>query len=226
MIDFVQFLLVAMRLPEPLNRQFCNRLLRMSAGPPMGNRQRKKRRSARPRHLQDASFVNELGRTRRRMRRHCGPQTRWRYRRLCWRKSSTSWSARARSSPTCPKSSSPSRLDGRRAWFWNQRFRLLPHTHTWLSGRILSASTPRSLFFQLSPFGILPNHVYWSSYFNTSYEVKTRTHQKYSVEAPNPLETSSGSNHHKRPLQVILDTGATCSMGEVDPLTCLNNQFW
>ena len=57
----------------------------------MGNWQRKRRRSARPRHLQNASFVNEP----RRQRRRIAAPLRTPVRRRCKIEPSTSWSARA-----------------------------------------------------------------------------------------------------------------------------------
>ena len=84
-----------------------------------------------------------------------GPNTRRRYRRPCWRRSSTSRTARARSeSSLSAMHPSPSETRRRRRdWFpdpasassFPKRAKPnFPHTRTWLSGRILHASAPGS----------------------------------------------------------------------------------
>ena len=80
-----QCLVVAMRLPELRNRQFCDRLLRKSDEPPPGNWQRKRRRSAEAKTLpgrqlpQRASATTTEDAVPLGLRRSC--------RRSCWIKS-------------------------------------------------------------------------------------------------------------------------------------------
>ena len=80
-------------------------------------------------------------------------------------------SARARSSPTCTKSLSPTETRRRRrarfpeptgaCSFAKRAAPRFPHARTWLSSWILKASAPGPLFFHLSPSGSWQNSVAW-----------------------------------------------------------------
>ena len=114
-----------------------------------------------------------------------GPNTRRRYRRPCWRRSSTSRTARARSeSSLSAMHPSPSETRRRRRdWFpdpasassFPKRAKPnFPHTRTWLSGRILHASAPGS-FLPLCRSGSCQTTSTGASHHSTSYEVQTST---------------------------------------------------
>ena len=160
----------------------------------------------RPRHLQDASFVNEP-------RRHDGgsdnvgaPKTRRSCGRPCWR--NTSWSARARSTIACTKSLSPSGTRGGATGIVSGSRRcqqlckegavlFLTHGH----GSVAEPCMRLRLghFCPTVSFGILPNHVYLDSHHSTSNEAKTGTPQKSAVVKPRTRSKLTGVQTTTRP---------------------------
>ena len=131
-----------------MNRQFCDRLLRVSAGPPLGSWRLERRRSPRPRRFQNASLVNERRRPRRGPRDQTEIQTTVLEKILHMERTHTIESYVFRTLYY------QARLHGGdEHGFGNplvpaavqRELRHFSRTRTWLSGRILNAFTPRSL---------------------------------------------------------------------------------
>ena len=153
-----------------------------------------------------------------------GPRTKRRCRRSCRRKSTAPWGARTRSSPKflpifSTQVEATSTAHGSR---WCQQFfqrdRHRPRTRSWLSGRILKAFLPESVFFPTPSCIIQPNHVYFPA------RSKPGRTQKYALGARSPSELTGFLNHHyalaaystKRRAESILASQRVCQISNGD----------